>query len=79
MGKITNTLSVQMPVTAAYKIVEESAAQTYPLTRDLGAVPAAPIEDIPNVRYAMEVKQYGTTVNIFHDFKPTDTYTDAIE
>lgn len=78
MGKIAKTISVQMPVTVAYKIVKESEAQIYPLTRDIGAVPAAPIEDIPNVRYVMEVKHYGTTLKIFYDFKPAETYTEII-
>lgn len=80
MGKITKTITIQMPVTAAYKIVKDNEAQIYPhpLTKDLGAVPAASIEDIPNVRYVMELKQYGTTLKIFYDFKPGETYTEII-
>ena len=78
MGKITKTITIQMPVTVAYKIVKDSEAQTYPLMKDFGAVSAAPIEDIPNIRYATEAKQYGTSVKVFYDFKPTGVYTEII-
>lgn len=78
MGKITKTITIQMPVTAAYKIVKELEAQIYPLVKDFGAVSAAPIEDIPNIRYATEAKQYGTSVKVFYDFKPTGAYTEII-
>jgi len=78
MGTITKTMTVQMPVTAAYKVVKDSEAQTYPLVKDFGAISAAPIEDIPNIRYATEAKQYGTSVKVFYDFKPTGTYTEII-
>jgi hypothetical protein len=78
MGTVTKTITIQMPVTAAYKIVKEIEAQTYPLVKDFGAVSAAPIEDIPNIRYATEAKQYGTSVKVFYDFKPTGAYTEII-
>lgn len=78
MGKITKTITIQMPVTAAYKIVKEREAQTYPLLKGLDAVSAVPIEDIPNLRYATEVKQYGTSAKVFYNFKPAKNYTEII-
>ena len=78
MGKIVKTIAVQMPVTAAYKVVKESEAQIYPLAKDFGASFATPIEDIPNQRYATVVKQYGTSVKVFYDFKPIGAYTEII-